>query len=79
VERRATYRRDWAYAVEISKRAVERLQPLAGARGLSADSPIQRLWRDVHAVASHAALGWDIQGQHFSRAALGLPLADPRI
>jgi len=76
---RARYRRDWAYAVEVSKRSVERLLPLSGARGLASGNPVQRLWRDVHAVAAHAALGWDIQGQHHARALMNLPLADPRI
>ena len=79
VSRRATYRRDWSYAVELCRRAVERLQPLLGAKGLAAGNPAQRFWRDIHAVAAHAALTWDIQGQHFARARLDLPLSDARI
>lgn len=79
VVRRAAYRRDWSYAVELCRRAVERLHPLNGAKGLAAGNVAQRLWRDIHAVSAHAALTWDIQGQHFARARLDLPLADPRI
>ncbi len=77
--RRAAWRRDWAYAVELCRRAVERLYPLNGAKGLAAGNAAQRLWRDIHAVSAHATLTWDIQGQHYARARLGLPLADPRI
>ena len=76
---RARYRRDWGYAVRLSARAVDELYPLLGAKGLDADHPAQRAWRDVHALAAHAALSWDIQAQHFGRAALGLPPTDPRI
>ena len=50
-----------------------------GAKGLAVGNATQRLWRDIHAVSAHAALTWDIQGQHYARARLGLPLADPRI
>ena len=79
LEARARYRRDWGYAVLLSTRAVDRLYPLGGAKALAASNPVQRAWRDIHAQAAHAALSWDIQGQHFGRAMLGLPLSDPRI
>lgn len=79
MEARARYRRDWGYAVTLSARAIDRLYPLSGAKGLGASNPVQRAWRDIHAQAAHAALSWDIQGQHFGRAMLGLPLSDPRI
>lgn len=78
-DRRAGWRRDWAFAVELCRRAAEQLQPLQGAKGLSAGNRAQRLWRDAHAISAHAALTWDIQGQHEPRARLNLPLADPRI
>jgi 3-hydroxy-9,10-secoandrosta-1,3,5(10)-triene-9,17-dione monooxygenase len=79
VLQRARYRRDWAYAVLLAQRAIDRLHPLLGARGLVEDEYIQRAWRDIHAQGSHAALAWDIQAQHHGRALLGLPLSDPRI
>jgi len=79
METRARCRRDWGYAVALSARAIDRLYPLGGAKGLAAASPVQRAWRDIHAQAAHAALSWDIQGQHHGRALLGLPLSDPRI
>jgi 3-hydroxy-9,10-secoandrosta-1,3,5(10)-triene-9,17-dione monooxygenase len=76
---RARYRRDWGYAVTLSTRAVDALYPLLGAKGLDADNPAQRAWRDLHALGSHAALSWDIQAQHFGRALLGLPPTDARL
>jgi 3-hydroxy-9,10-secoandrosta-1,3,5(10)-triene-9,17-dione monooxygenase len=79
LQQRARYRRDWSYSVLLAQRAVDRLHPLLGARGLAEGLYIQRAWCDIHAQASHAALSWDIQAQHHGRALLGLPLADPRI
>lgn len=77
--RRAAYRRDWAYAVELCRQAAGKLLPLQGAQGLAEGNTAQRLWRDIHAVSAHAALTWDIQGQHEARARLELPLSDSRI
>jgi 3-hydroxy-9,10-secoandrosta-1,3,5(10)-triene-9,17-dione monooxygenase len=79
MKQRARYRRDWGYAVTMSARAVDALHPLLGAKGLDSDHPVQRAWRDIHALAAHAALSWDIQAQHYGRALLGLPATDPRI
>jgi alkylation response protein AidB-like acyl-CoA dehydrogenase len=79
LERRARWRRDIGYAVLSAVRAVERLQPLNGGSGLALDNPFQRCWRDVHGVASHAALSWDGQAQTWGRVQFGLPPADARL
>ncbi|MDX3455654.1 acyl-CoA dehydrogenase family protein [Streptomyces sp. ME02-8801-2C] len=52
----ARNQRDAAVAVDMLVGAVERLFRTAGVRALSQDSPLQRAWRDVHAVAAHATL-----------------------
>ena len=79
LETRARYRRDNGFATQLCVRAVNRLCPIQGARGLSADNPVQRAWRDIHAVAQHIALTWDIQGTLHGTVALGLPCPDPRL
>jgi len=53
--RRARYRWDFANAVGWSLRAVNRLMAASGGRGIFLDNPIQRAWRDVHAIQAHAA------------------------
>jgi hypothetical protein len=60
-------------------RAVERLYPLAGAGGLSEDSAFQRHFRDVHAIAAHIALAWDVQAVNYGAVTLGAPPPDPKI
>lgn len=76
--RRARWRRNNAYAIQLCVRAVERLFPLAGMRGLVPDDPVQRAWRDVHACAAQVAIAWDPQAANYGRARFGLPFNDPR-
>ena len=76
---RVRYRRDNAFAAQLSTRAVDRIFPLLGGAGLASDDPIQRAWRDVHAIAQHIALIWDLQGEQWGAVALGQPCTDPRI
>ncbi len=76
--RRATWRRNNAYAVVLCVRAVDRLYGLAGMRGMQPDDPVQRAWRDVHAVAAQVSIAWDPQATNYGRARFGLPFTDPR-
>lgn len=76
---RVRWRRDNAFASVLSVRAVERLFPLLGGRGLAATSPFQRAWRDVHAASQQILLAWDLQGTNFGRVRFGLAPLDPRI
>lgn len=79
VAERAAWRLNLGYACKLCVSAVERLYPLAGAQGLSAADPLQRAWRDAHAVSAHIALVWDIQAVNYGAVRLGLPCPDPRI
>jgi 3-hydroxy-9,10-secoandrosta-1,3,5(10)-triene-9,17-dione monooxygenase len=69
----ARVRRDAAFATSLCVRAVDRLTLAVGAHGIADDSPIQRAWRDVHAVANHTGNNWDLQAVPWARDALGLP------
>jgi 3-hydroxy-9,10-secoandrosta-1,3,5(10)-triene-9,17-dione monooxygenase len=52
--------------------AVDRLFDLSGAHGLIGNHPIQRHWRDLHAIGHHAQ--WAAPAlQIAGRDALGLP------
>lgn len=76
---RAEIRRDNVYAVKVAVRAVDRLQRLAGARGLYASNPVQRTWRDVHAIATHVVFNFQSAGEFYGRLEFGLepPARDP--
>jgi alkylation response protein AidB-like acyl-CoA dehydrogenase len=78
-EERVTYRLNLGYSTKLCVSAVERLYPLSGAQNLAADNPLQRAWRDVHAVSLHVGLRWDLNAVNFGAVKLGLKCPDPRV
>jgi 3-hydroxy-9,10-secoandrosta-1,3,5(10)-triene-9,17-dione monooxygenase len=70
---RAQVRRDLAYVVRLCTRAVDRLFEASGAHALFDASPIQRGFRDLHAMAAHPFVNWDTTAEIFGRTDLGLP------
>jgi 3-hydroxy-9,10-secoandrosta-1,3,5(10)-triene-9,17-dione monooxygenase len=75
---RARYRWDTAKAVDRSVRAVDRLFEASGGRGVFLDNPIQRAWRDVHAIRAHAGNNLERAAFVFGRSEFGLPPVDLR-
>ncbi|WP_433334815.1 acyl-CoA dehydrogenase family protein [Spirillospora sp. CA-294931] len=67
----ARARRDNAYSVRLCVEAVEDLFLNAGASTLDEGSPLQRHWRDVHAVAQHKANNLDMNLRAWGERALG--------
>ena len=65
-------RRDHAFGIRLCVEAVEDLFLAAGASSLDESSPIQRHWRDVHAVAQHVANNFDSNLSAWGERALGL-------
>ncbi len=66
------HRRDMMMVLKLLQRAVDRLFDISGAHGLDGDHPIQRHWRDLHAIGHHAQ--WQAPAlQIAGRDALGLP------
>ncbi|NMO16285.1 hypothetical protein HPC49_27085 [Pyxidicoccus fallax] len=74
LEQRVRTRRDYAYAATLCVRAVERLYTASGAAANFESNPLQRYWRDVHAMAVHSGINPDAAGENFGRLELGLPL-----
>lgn len=77
LELRAYNRRNYAYAARLCVQAVERLYLNSGSSANYESNPLQRYWRDIHAMAAHAALNFDGAAEAFSRLELGL-IPDPR-
>ncbi len=69
----ARSRRDYAYIARLCIEVVEKLYINSGGGANYETSPMQRYWRDVHAMGVHAALNFDTAGEAFGRATLGLP------
>jgi alkylation response protein AidB-like acyl-CoA dehydrogenase len=78
-ETRARWRLNTGYATKLCVQVLEHLLPVTGGRGLELSSPVQRAWRDVHAVAQHIALTWDIQTSTYGAVRLGGRAFDPRL
>ena len=79
VAQRVRWRRNNSFAGQLCLRAVERLHPLVGARGLDRDNLFQLAWRDIHAAVSQITMAWDIQAVNAGRIQFGLPSLDPRL
>lgn len=75
---RARYRWDAGKAIEWSVRAVDRLFAASGGRGIFLDNPIQRAWRDIHAMRAHAGNNPERAAFIFGRSEFGLPPQDIR-
>ncbi len=78
-ETRAIMRRDSAYGARLFTQAVDLLVQITGAAGLYTRNPMQRHFRDVHAVMQHAAMVWDVCGQNYGQIALGGEPALPMV
>ena len=74
METRTLLRRDWTYAMKTLRDAMDSLVRISGSSGLMEDNPVQRCWRDVHAISSHVVMNWDVPAENFGRMEFGLPL-----
>ena len=61
-----------AYAVELQRRAVDRLMAATGARAAFNDSPLQRAFRDLTMASKHEMISMDNSAQAYGRTMLGL-------
>ena len=76
---RAILRRDSAYGGSLFTGAVDLLVQITGAAGLYARNPMQRYFRDAHALVQHASMVWDVCGQNYGQVALGGEPALPMV
>lgn len=79
IEDRVRYRINLGHSAKMCCDAVDTLLPLSGGRGLEVTHPMQRAWRDVHAIAQHFGLAWDIQSGMYGHVALGHDCPDPKL
>jgi 3-hydroxy-9,10-secoandrosta-1,3,5(10)-triene-9,17-dione monooxygenase len=79
IEVKAKYRRDGAYSVGLCVDAIDRINRLSGGGGIYLRNPVQRAFRDVHALAAHIAFNMDVAGTTFGRVAVGLPSDNPTL
>jgi 3-hydroxy-9,10-secoandrosta-1,3,5(10)-triene-9,17-dione monooxygenase len=75
---RARCKWDAGKAIDWSVQAVDRLFEASGGRGIFLNNPIQRAWRDVHAMRAHAGNNPERAAFVFARSEFGLPPQDIR-
>jgi 3-hydroxy-9,10-secoandrosta-1,3,5(10)-triene-9,17-dione monooxygenase len=71
IDDKLRWRRNVAWAMEQLTEAVDSLHALAGANGIYDRYPIQRLFRDQHALSAHIGFSFDAQGGPWGLVALG--------
>lgn len=76
VERRARLRWDAANAVRIGVHAVDLMFESSGGRAIFLDNPIQRYFRDVHAIRAHALNNPQRASRTFAMAEMGIFIND---
>ena len=74
LETRTLLRRDFTYAMHSLRDAMDELVKISGSSGLMDGNPVQRCWRDVHAISSHVVMNWDVPAENFGRMEFGLGL-----
>lgn len=79
IQRRVHYRLMVAYVGRLCVEAVEQLFPLMGGRGLAKGNPVERAWRDVHAIVQHIGLTWDVHAGAYGTVRLGGDCPDPKV
>lgn len=73
---RARARRDQVMAAKRATEAANTIFSLAGGRGLSLKSPVQRLWRDAQAGSHHVVNGSDQALTSYGAYLMGEPIED---
>lgn len=74
MDQRIQSHRNFAYIAQLALRSIERIYVSSGGTANYRTNPLQRFWRDVHAMAAHSALGWDTAGETYGLQALHQPL-----
>jgi len=69
----ARFRMYKAHVARQCAEAVDRLFAASGGGALQQSHPLQRIWRDVHAIQAHAGLTWSNHARNFGAQAVGLP------
>lgn len=73
MDQRMQNHRNFAYITQLALRAIERIYVTSGGNANYKANPLQRFWRDIHAMAAHSAIGWDTAGETYGLHAIQQP------
>lgn len=71
-EVRAEVRMYAAYIVDVCQKALAELYLSAGSNAIFESSPMQRAFRDIHALSTHVAVAYDEAAEAFGQTRLGM-------
>jgi 3-hydroxy-9,10-secoandrosta-1,3,5(10)-triene-9,17-dione monooxygenase len=77
--RKLAWKRNLAYAVNLSTDAVDALHAMAGANGIYETYPLERIFRDAHSLAGHISFSFDAQASAWGLSALGGEVVNPTL
>ena len=78
-EQKLRYKRNAAYAAVLCTEAVDALHAVTGATGVYQSYPLERIFRDAHALAAHISLNFDAQAPSWGLVALGGEILNPTL
>lgn len=77
IEQKLRYKRNAAYAATLCTEAVDALHVVTGATGIYNAYPLERIFRDAHALGAHISLNFDAQAPAWGLVALGGVIDNP--
>jgi len=78
-QKKLSWKRNLAYAVNLCTEAVDLLHAMAGANGIYESYPLERIFRDAHSLAGHISFSFDAQASAWGLAALGGEVVNPTL
>ncbi|MEQ1774032.1 MAG: acyl-CoA dehydrogenase family protein [Burkholderiales bacterium] len=79
MQQKLRYKRNAAYAATLCMGAVDALHAVTGATGIYESYPLERIFRDAHALGAHISLNFDAQAPAWGLAALGGEVENPTL
>ena len=78
-ETKLRYKRNAAFATRLCNEAVDSLHAMAGANGIYQSFPLERIFRDAHALSGHVTCHFDTHVSAWGFAALGGEVDSPTL
>jgi 3-hydroxy-9,10-secoandrosta-1,3,5(10)-triene-9,17-dione monooxygenase len=78
-QQKLRYKRNAAYAATLCTEAVDALHAVTGATGIYQSYPLERIFRDAHALGAHISLNFDAQAPSWGLVALGGEVDNPTL
>jgi 3-hydroxy-9,10-secoandrosta-1,3,5(10)-triene-9,17-dione monooxygenase len=79
MQQKLRYKRNAAYAATLCTEAVDALHAVTGATGIYESYPLERIFRDAHALGAHISLNFDAQAPSWGLVALGGEVENPTL